>query len=69
MDHCVLFIQKVWKGYYTRRYFINNLITKYRRRRALNAVIKGWKIRRILAGCREVIAIKRDLNEIEQLFG
>jgi len=31
----------------------------------LNAVIKGWKIRRILAGCREVIAIKRDLNEIE----
>jgi len=28
-------------------------------------VVKGWKIRRILSGCREVLAIKRDLKEIE----
>ncbi|CDW78921.1 UNKNOWN [Stylonychia lemnae] len=69
LEHCVLFIQKVWKGYYTRRYFIQNLLMKYKRRRVMNAVVQGWKIRRILTGCREVIAIKRDLVEIKQMFG
>jgi hypothetical protein len=32
----------------------------------LNSVVKGWKLRRILTGCREIISIKIDLAEIEQ---
>lgn len=42
------------------------IIQKCRRTRCLNSIVKGWKVRRILAGCREIISIKRDLGEIEQ---
>jgi hypothetical protein len=34
-------------------------------RRLLNALVKGWKIRRIMSGCREVIQIKREIAEAE----
>lgn len=45
------------------------MIRAYKQRRALNAVVKGWKIRRILSNCREIIDIKRDLIDIEKQFG
>ena len=37
-------------------------------RRLLNSLVKGWKIRRIMNQCREVIQIKRDLAETEQVL-
>eukprot|EP00347_Sterkiella_histriomuscorum_P022601 403337869 len=69
VEHCVTFIQKVWKGYYSRNFKQVSIINRYKYRRALNAVVKGWKIRRILSSCREVIAIKRDMNDLEKQFG
>jgi hypothetical protein len=47
-----------------RKYEIPALIMDYRTNRALIAIVKGWKIRRILNGCREVISIKREIAEI-----
>ena len=37
-------------------------------RKLLEAVIKGWKTRKILSGCKEVQRIRRHLTEIAQML-
>jgi hypothetical protein len=51
-----------------RRYIIPSIIAENRTSRALCSVARGWKIRRILSGCREVLAIKRALSDIESML-
>jgi hypothetical protein len=65
LDHCATAVQKLWRGYYARNYMIADVIAENKRHRALCSVVKGWKVRRILQSCREVLAIKRSLSEIE----
>lgn len=58
----------MWRGSYARNYLIPGIIEENRRHRVLCSVVKGWKIRKILSGCREVLVIKRSLCEIENML-
>lgn len=65
LEHCVVTIQKSWRGYYERRYRVQDIVQRYKVYRLLKSVIQGYKIRKIMRKCREVISIKRELNEIQ----
>ena len=63
VTHCATTIQSVWRGQRFRKYKMNKLIYIYRRRRLLNALIKGWRTRKIMTQTREFIGVRRDLGE------
>jgi myosin heavy subunit len=64
LNHCVVMIQKTWRGHYIRNQIMPQTIRKYKAMRVFTAGIQGWKIRRIMSGTREVINIKREMAEI-----
>ncbi len=62
--HCVLMIQKTWRGYFVRKEVRPRLVREFMAIRMLTAWVQGWKIRRIMGAAREVINIKREMAEI-----
>ena len=42
---------------------MGRLIHIYKRRRLLNALVKGWRTRKIMTQTREFLAVRRDLGE------
>ena len=61
MYHCAEFIQKHWR----RHHICKVVMPKIRSKKGLAKITKGWRIRRILNGCEEVIEIRKDLAAIE----
>jgi hypothetical protein len=47
-----------------RRYLITDIIAKNKAIKTINAAVKGWKVRKIMSGCREVLAVKRNIREL-----
>lgn len=64
LNHCVLTIQKTWRGYFMREYIRPKLIRQLRAYKTFTAAVKGWKVRKIMSSTREVINIKREMAEI-----
>ena len=64
LNHCVVMVQKTWRGHYTRKEMLPRIIKEYRANRVFTAGVQGWKVRRIMSGTREVINIKREMAEI-----
>jgi len=64
MNHCVVMIQKTWRGHYIRTHIVTKLVRELKAFRVFTAGVQGWKIRRIMQGTREVINIKREMAEI-----
>jgi len=65
IEHCVIFIQKSWRGYHQRKWVIPNKVRFNFSYRNILKLVQGWKIRKILTECREIINIKRSIAEIE----
>lgn len=61
MSHCATLIQKVWRGGMTRKHVIPRLMHKARLTRGLTALIKGWRVRRIMTRGREVLRVRKEL--------
>ena len=64
INHCVLTLQKTWRGYYMRKYIGPKLVQELRAYKIFTAAVKGWKVRKIMSSTREVINIKREMAEI-----
>ncbi len=64
INHCVLTLQKTWRGYYMRKYIRPKLVQELRAYKIFTAAVKGWKVRKIMSSTREVINIKREMAEI-----
>ena len=62
MSHCAEFIQKCWRGYYGRNYIIPVVTDAIYRNRILKQYTRGWKVRRILSGCEDVIELRKELS-------
>ena len=66
MTHCVVLIQKTWRGFYLRRYLQPRLMSELRAVMTLTAATKGFKVRKIMQCSREAINLKREMTEINQ---
>ena len=64
MSHCVVLIQKTWRGFYLRKYLQPRLMRELRAVMVLTAAVKGYKVRKIMFNAREVINIKREMADI-----
>ena len=64
IGHCVMLIQKTWRGYYLRAHIKPRLMKELRALNVLRAAVKGWKIRKIMNHTSEVLQIKREMAEI-----
>lgn len=63
LNFSATFIQKYWKGYKTRKKFLNQLTAKKRFRVNLKALVQGWKTRKILK-CTKIIALIKGINDL-----
>jgi hypothetical protein len=64
LNHCVIMISKVWRGYHLRRFVKPRLLRELKAKRTFTAAVRGWKLRRIMSNTREVINVKREMAEI-----
>ena len=64
LNHCVILIQKTWRGHHFRAFIRPKIVTQLRAYKTFTAAVQGWKVRRIMSSTREVITIKREMAEI-----
>jgi hypothetical protein len=48
VDHCASKIQKVFRGFYARKYIIKIKKTFFNVEDKIQAVVRGWRIRKIM---------------------
>ena len=65
MSLCAVMIQKHWRSFKTRKYIVPFIMKKKQSSDIILSLVQGWKVRRILFGCKEVLQIKKELKELE----
>lgn len=62
-QYSALFIQKVWKGYRVRKDVKSILNRKRFARNKIKALVRGWKIRKIMKN-EEIVSLKQELKDL-----